>query len=50
MDFAHLCPRNYLANIVLTDSATGHDGYTIACLIHEPSDDINAFQSRGCAA
>jgi hypothetical protein len=48
--FAHVRPRNYLAHIVLAYSATGHDAYSIASLIHEPRDDINAFQSRGRAA
>jgi hypothetical protein len=48
--FAHARPREDVPNIVLTDSTTRHDGYTITRLIDQPRDDINAFQSGGCAA
>ena len=48
--FAHACPRDHITNIVLANSAAGHDGDAITRLIDQTRDDVDAFQSRGCAA
>jgi hypothetical protein len=47
---AHARPRDDVANVVLANSATGHDGYAITSLLYQSSDDIDALQSRSCAA